>query len=143
MPQPKPSLADVYAAIELKQLRRHRHVRTTGIFSLPADAVSVDWAVVSHAPATEVMTVTVFNCSVLGPKTPVAPGPLTISLDPNWSTHNANSVGPGQPFEHGFFYEVVIESNDLRLLPTAMIWLDRGNTVIPGTSIQPADWVEV
>jgi hypothetical protein len=119
-----------------------RHVLTSGLFGLPANAQSVDWMVLNDSPGAEAIRVTVFRAGV-GPKTDVAPGPLTLTVNSMASTHNANSVGPGQPFVHGFYYEVVLETNDRRVLPSVHVWQDRANTVIPGTLISPATFVEV
>ena len=116
--------------------------RSSGLFSLPANAKSVDWMIVNDTTTTQTMRVTVFKCGV-GAKTAVAPGPLTVTLNPNFSTHNANSVGVLQPFVPGFYYEVVVESNDRRVLPGVHVWQDNANTVIPGTLIPAADFVNI
>ncbi|MDN5781305.1 MAG: hypothetical protein L0H23_04650, partial [Luteimonas sp.] len=63
-------------------------------------------------------------------------------LAPRASTHNANSVGPGKPFNEGGSYEVVIEGSP-RLTPSANVWQDMGNTIIPGTAIPPGAWVRI
>lgn len=119
-----------------------RHVLSSGLFALPANAQSVDWMVVNDSPSSQPIRVTVFRAGV-GPKTVVAPGPLTLTVNSMASTHNANSVGPTQPFVHGFYYELVVETNDRRVLPSVHVWQDHGNTVIPGTLISPGTFVEV
>jgi|SRR5215211_2203367 len=119
-----------------------RHVLTSGLFGLPANAQSVDWMVLNDSPAAETIRVTVFRAGV-GAKIVVPPGPLTLTVTSMASTHNANSVGPGQPFVHGFYYEVVLEANDRRVLPSVHVWQDHGNTVIPGTLISPGTFVEI
>ena len=98
--------------------------------------------VLNDSPIHQTFRVTVFKAGV-GPKTPVAPGTLTLTLAANAVTHNANSVGLGKPFVPGFYYEVVVEADDRRLLPSVHIWEDHGNTVIPGTLISPRTFVEV
>jgi hypothetical protein len=37
----------------------------------------------------------------------------------------------------------VVETDDLRVLPSVTIWQDAGNTVIPGTLISPGTFVQV
>ena len=119
-----------------------RHVLTSGLFGLPANAQSVDWMVLNDSPSAQPIRVTVFRAGV-GPKTVVAPGPLALTVNSLASTHNANSVGPTQPFVPGFYYEVVLETNDRRVLPSVHVWQDHGNTVIPGTLISPGTFLEV
>jgi len=114
---------------------------SSGLFSLPANAVSVDWAVVNDSPSPQTVRVTVYKIGIgVGPKSPVAPGSLTVTVSPNEATHNANSVGATKPFVPGFYYEVVVEASDPNVLPTVHIWQDLGNTVIPGTRIGPTDF---
>lgn len=113
---------------------------SSGLFGLPAEAQSVDWMVINNSTTPQVITVTVFKLGV-GPKVPVVPGPLTLTVNAGESTHNANHVGFGEPFEPGFYYEVVIERADPNVLPSVHVWEDHGNTVIPGTLIPPGSWV--
>ncbi|MGE5049854.1 MAG: hypothetical protein ACM3PC_14845 [Deltaproteobacteria bacterium] len=115
---------------------------SSGLFSLPANAKSVDWMVINDAQAAQTFTVTVYKCGA-GPKTVVAPGPLSQTLKPGVASHNANSVGPGKPFEPGFYYEVVVDRDDHRLLPSVAVWSDFGNSEIPGTLISPAAFVGI
>jgi len=115
---------------------------SSGLFSLPANAVSVDWAVVNDSPSPQTVRVTVYKLGT-GPKTAVPPGSLTVTVSPNEATHNANSVGAAKPFVLGFYYEVVVEASDRNVLPTVHIWQDLGNTVIPGTRIGPTDFKRI
>ena len=114
---------------------------TSGIFSLPANAASVDWAVINDGTQPMQVRVTVFKCPVGQPKTVVAPGPVTVTLNPNATTHNANSVGLNQPFTPGFYYEVVVESNSPSIHPSVQVWSNNANAVIPGTLIGHGDFV--
>jgi hypothetical protein len=116
---------------------------SSGLFVLPQNAASVDWAVVNDTKVAQTFRVTVYKGGVGVGKIATAPGPLTQTIAPDFVTHNANSVGPGQPFQTGFYYEVVLESNDRALLPTVNIWQDHGGTVIPGTTIVPGDFVPI
>jgi len=115
---------------------------SSGLFSLPANAKSVDWAVLNGGVIAQQFRVTVFKCGIGSAKVPVPPGPLTETINPGFTFHNANSVGPGKPFAAGFYYEVVIENNDTRLHPMVEVWQDFGGTVIPGTLIPSGVWVQ-
>lgn len=116
---------------------------SSGLFSLPGNAVSVDWAAVNNSPGAQQIRVTVYQCGIGVAKTPVAPGPVTVTLQPNFTTHNANAVGPNGPFKHGFYYEVVLETNDRAVLPMVNVWSDQGGTLIPGTLITARDFLHV
>jgi hypothetical protein len=122
---------------------RFRYKLSSGLFLLPQNAASVDWAVVNDSKHPQTFRVTVYKGGVGMAKTATPPGPLTQTINPDFVTHNANSVGPGQPFQMGSYYEVVLESNDRALLPTLNIWQDHGATVIPGTTIVPGDFVRI
>lgn len=114
---------------------------TSGLFSLPANAASVDWMVVNDGSQPTSVTVTVFRYGVNQPKVPVAPGPLTVTVNPGQATHNANSVGVGKPFVPGFYYEVVVESTSSSLHPSVQIWADMGGTAIAGTLLPPGEFI--
>ena len=120
---------------------RFRYKLSSGLFLLPQNAASVDWAVVNDSKQPQTFRVTVYKGGVGMVKTETPPGPLTQTIDPNFVTHNANSVGPGDPFQIGFYYEVVVECNDRSLLPSVYVWQDHGATVIPGTTIVPGEFV--
>ena len=122
---------------------RFRYKLSSGLFLLPQNAASVDWAVVNDSRQPQTIRVTVYKGGVGVAKTETPPGPLTVTINPDFVTHNANSVGPGQPFQMGFYYEVVVECNDRSLLPTVCVWQDHGATVIPGTTIGPGDFVPI
>jgi hypothetical protein len=116
---------------------------SSGLFALPANAKSVDWAVVNDSPIIQVVRVSVYRCGVGAAKTLSPPGPISETLSPNFVFHNANSVGYEKPFTPGFYYEVVVETNDRRVLPSVMIWQDTQATAIPGTLITAGDFVNV
>ena len=120
-----------------------RYKLSSGLFLLPQNAASVDWAVVNDSKQPQTFRVTVYKCGVGMVKAETPPGPLTQTIDPNFVTHNANSVGPGDPFQIGFYYEVVVECNNRSLLPSVYVWQDHGATVIPGTTIVPGDFVAI
>lgn len=112
------------------------HRRSSGLFSLPADAKSVDWVVVNRSARPQRFRVTVYHASPDGMEV-VSPGPVGDRLQPGESFHNANSIAPRGPFRRGFYYEVVVELDSLEVLPTVTVWRDRVNTGIPGTRIGP------
>jgi hypothetical protein len=116
---------------------------STGSFGLPRNAMSVDWEVINNSTVTQTVTVTVFRVPGAGPKTIAPPGPLTVTIAPGEALHNANSVGPGLPFEPGFDYEVVLDTSSPNVLPRLDMWEDFGNTVIPGTLIPAGSWVSM
>jgi len=120
----------------------YRYVLSSGLFGLPANAQSVDWMVLNDSPMAQTIRVTVYRAGV-GPKTPVAPGALVLTLAPNAVTHNANSVGAAKPFVSGFYYEVVVETNDSAVLPSVHVWQDHANTVIAGTLISPGTFARI
>ena len=115
-------------------------LRSSGLFGLPATAHSVDWAVVNNSSVPQTFTMTVYESGV-GLKTAVAPGPLTFTLAPGETTHNANSVGI--VFNIGFYYEMVIESATTDVMPSVTIWDTSIAQVIPGTLISPGTWVRL
>jgi len=117
------------------------HTLSSGLFSLPANGVSVDWAVSNSSAVNRTVRVTVYRHGTGVPRAVVAPGALTITLAPTETTHNANGVGT--VFQRGFYYEVVVETNSLRVLPIVHVWEDTGNTVIPGTLIPSGSWVRL
>ncbi len=121
-----------------------KHMLTSGPFQLPTAAVSVDWALINESTTTQAFRVTVFQYSVgIGmAKTVVPPGAIIDTLDPGFATHNANSVGPNLPFQLGFYYEVMVECDDLSILATVQVWDASANT-IPGTTISSGDFIEI
>lgn len=137
-----PGLADQPVRAPAAAKACYRYMLTSGLFGLPGNAQSVDWMVVNDSPFAQTFRVTVFKLGV-GAKTAVAPGTLTLALAANEATHNANSVVVGKPFVPGFYYEVVVETDDLRLLPSVHVWQDHANTVIPGTLISPGTFVRI
>jgi hypothetical protein len=116
---------------------------TSGVFGLPAEARSVDWAVLNNSPDSQRVRVTVYRVSSAGPKTTVWPGVLTFVVQPGRLFHSGNTVGPTAPYAPGMTYEVVVELNDRRVLPTVTVWSDAANTVIAGTRLGPRDFVEL
>lgn len=120
-----------------------RYLLSSGLFGLPGNAASVDWAVVNNSLHTETFIVTIYQGGVNMQKTVIPPGALSQTLDPDYVTHNANSVSPNDPFGPGFYDEVVVETNTRRVMPTVMVWEDQGGTVIPGTTLLPGNFVRI
>ena len=119
-----------------------RYVLSSGLFGLPVNAQSVDWMLVNNSRSIATVRVTVFRAGA-GQKVVVPPGTLVVNVDSGATTHNANHAGAGQPFVPGFYYELVVETNDRRVLPSVHVWQDHGNTVMPGTLISPGSFVEI
>jgi hypothetical protein len=109
---------------------------------LPGNAVTVDWAVLNNSLTAQQIQVTVYQCNVGATKTMVGAA-VTVTLQPRATTHNGNSVGPSGPFKHGFYYEVVVESDDRFALPMVGVWSDLGGTQIPGTLITAGQFVSL
>lgn len=117
---------------------------SSGLFAVPENAKSVEWAVVNNSAVPRAVRVTVYRHLIGFPRAIVVPGPITVTLAPNEITHNANSVGSGEPFELGPYYEVQLESNNLRVMPIVDIWGGFNNTTaIPGTRIPARSWVRI
>jgi len=114
---------------------------SSGIFSLPANARSVDWQLLNNDTTPQTVTVTVYETWIGREKEVVAPGPVTVTLPPGHTTHNANSVPT--IFQVGHSYEVVVTGGSPKVLPVVMVWSDMGNTVIPGTQIHAGEWMRV
>lgn len=119
----------------------YSHVLSSGTFALPTGAKSVDWMVLNDSPNPQQIRVTVYKVLIGTTKTVVPPGPTTSTVAPNSATHNANSVGT--VFTIGGTYEVVVETNDKRVLPSVDVWSTTGAVIIPGTHLSPADFSEV
>lgn len=121
----------------------YKHVLSSGLFLVPENAQSLDWVVVNNSPKTQTFRVTVYRGNIGALKTAVLPGSLEFTLEPGFTMHNPNSVCTGCPFEMGFYYEVVVETNNLKVMPTVTVWSDLGAAVIPGTTILPGNFVEI
>jgi hypothetical protein len=122
----------------------YKYVMSSGLFLLPGDAQSVDWAVINNSKTDQAFRVTVYKGNIGASKTTVAPGSLEFTLKPGFTSHNANSVGaPPLPFQVGFYYEVVVETNSSDVLPTVTVWKDHAARMIPGTTILPGNFVEI
>ncbi|MGH3627720.1 MAG: hypothetical protein ACRESC_04190 [Gammaproteobacteria bacterium] len=119
---------------------------SSGPFLVPQESGgSVDWDVVNDSNETQTVTVTVYQLMIAGgPKQVAAPGPLTVTLAPGETIHNANNISPDGPFMSGVYYEVVVNSSGPDILPMLDIWQTNGGySVIPGTSIPAGSWVKL
>jgi len=114
----------------------YKHVLSSGLFLLPtSNAASLDWVVVNNSQKSQTFRVTVYKCNLGALKT--ALDLVESTLDPGYSYHNANT------YPHGFYYEVVVETNNLKVMPTVTVWSDSSAAVIPGTTILPGNFVEI
>ena len=114
---------------------------SSGLFGLPGNAQSVDWMVVNNSAVNQTITVTVWRHGIGIPRAAVPPGTLTLTQAPTETTHNANSVGPGLPFQVGFYYEVEVTTAHRNVLPSVHVWPSHFNDPIPGTLIPAGSWV--
>ncbi len=115
---------------------------SSGPFTLPSGGALVDWYVLNDSTTSQNVSVTVFKIATQAAKTPVPPGTLAVTLAPGASTHNANSIGAGGPFQAVTYYEVVVESNSPDVLPIVNVLSSNGATV-PGTLIPSGSWVRL
>lgn len=120
-----------------------RMVLSSGPFGLPAEANSVDWVVLNESPDTQAIQVTIWRLGMGYPKAKLSPGTITLRLSPGVAAHDANPIGGGGTFQPGYYYEIIVAANDRRVLPTVLVWSDRGARAIPGTRIGPRDFVEL
>jgi hypothetical protein len=123
---------------------RFRHGFSSGVFGLPSNARVVDWVVLNNSTTDQTLRVTLYRTDFNARKAPVdPPGPMTITLEPGVTSGRAYSVGVSGELHVGRYYELVIEIDDPRLLPSVQVWDTEGATVIPGTLIPPGAFVEL
>lgn len=123
--------------IDLGSVRRpeYRFTYTTGPFTLPQNTHSLDWGVLNNDSDAQKIRVTVFKCNLGAVKTVEPPGPLELTLQPDETTHNANSaVG-------GFFYEIQVEANSREVFPYAAAWPGAIGDPIAGTVTKSAEFI--
>jgi hypothetical protein len=120
----------------------YRFRLSSGLFSLPDGAASVDWVVVNEADGPRRFRVTVHRVGI-GLREVLAPGAVGGRLGPGEAFHNANSVEPEGLFRRGFYYEVIVEVDDRSVLPSITVWSDHRNTALPGTLIPAGAFVEI
>ena len=115
---------------------------SSGPFLVAPNAQSVDWALINDSSNPQPYRVSVYKWAVNQAKVVLAPGPITGTLAPGGSCHNANSV-PSE-FVPGFYYEVVVEANSPNVLPNVNQWSSHGATdFIPGTLIPAGSFVKL
>jgi hypothetical protein len=143
--KPEPGMLELSAldalpqsAVLDKQLSggfKHRY--TTGPFLLPENSGSLDWILLNNDSSPQKARITVYKCGIGSVKTPVAPGPLLVTLDPGKSTHNANT------YTEGFVYEVQVECSSHLLFPSVSVWPGNFGVVIPGSTITAGQFLRV
>jgi len=106
---------------------------SSGLFSLPENAQSLDWSILNSSDDTQEVKVTVYVFA--NERKAALPGPIITVIEPNNTYHNANT------YSYGPYYEVVLETNSLKVLPNVSVWSNNQNAVIPGTRIGPNDFV--
>lgn len=109
---------------------------------MPPTAAAVDWVVLNRGIISETFQVSIFRLVIGAPKVLIPPGILSFTINSDESMHNANSVGTtGQPFTPGFSYEVVVETDNMDVLPSVHVWSGfSGDTYIASTRIGPTDF---
>jgi hypothetical protein len=126
------------AAAQAQQLQ---YALSSGPFTVPDGATSIDWMVINDSSKAQEITVTVYEYLIGTPRTVTQPGPVTFKLDAFSGTHNANSVGI--VFQTGAAYEVQVETNSLLVLPMINAWQGSAPPAIPGTLIPSGAWVRL
>ena len=100
--------------------------------------------VLNNSTTDQTLRVTLYQADFNARKEPVdPPGPLTLTLQPGVTSGRAFSVGVKAELHIGRYYELVVEMDDARLLPSIQVWDTEGATVIPGTLIPPGAFVEL
>jgi len=130
-----PSVMDLSSKVRLAGKGSYQFKYTTGPFSLPLDAHSIDWAALNNDCAQQTIRVTVFKCVTGHVKAAEPPGPLEITLDPGESTHNANAASGG------FLYEIQVECNSQLVFPYASAWSGAIADPIPGSVVKSAEFL--
>jgi hypothetical protein len=125
------------AVLEKQALGKYKQRYTTGPFLIPQNSGSLDWILLNNDTTQQKARVTVFKCPIGAVKTPQAPGPLVVTLDPGECTHNANE------YPEGFVYEVQVECSSQLLFPYVSIWPANFGVVIPGTGINSGMFVRL
>ena len=114
---------------------------SSGPFNLPEDGAAVDWVMLNTGSSPADVTVTVYRYGIGIPRTIVAPGAVTMTIDPLSAVHNANDIP--STFEHGYYYEVVVETDSAAVRPGVHVWKDDVARVIPGTLIPSGSWTRL
>jgi hypothetical protein len=120
----------------------YSYTLSSGLFQIPQNAASVDWAVVNDATSAQTFVVTVYKAVLGAAKQLLMYAGATETLNAGVSTHSANPVGAGKTFDPGFYYEVVLQSNDKAVLPTVAAW-DSGGRVVAGTRVGAGEFVSI
>jgi hypothetical protein len=115
---------------------KYKFKYTTGPFTLPQNAQSIDWDVQNNDPKPQKIRVTVFKINILDLKTVEKPGPLEFVVDPGFSINNANKA------DAGLIYEIQIECNSQLIFPYACAWPGQIADPIPGTVIKSAEFIQ-
>ena len=110
--------------------------RSSGIFSAPKKAMSIDWTALNgNAMTSHWIRVTVYRCPVGATKVAIA-GPTAFFLDPKVSAHQEVPL----PGNHSDYYEVFFEDEDLNINPSVQLFRKYPDDVIEGSLIAPGDF---
>jgi hypothetical protein len=130
------------SAVNASPAAAYTHALSSGTFILPPNAKSVDWEVLNDSPSAQSIRVTVYKVLISAPKTVVVSA-TTATIQPNAAYHDANSVSSTGVFRLGATYEVVVELNDLHVLPVVDVWSQHFAELIPGTHIAPPQFSQI
>ena len=114
--------------------------RSSGLFSAPKDATSLDWAVMNGGSGPHWIRVTTFKCPAGAAKIAIA-GPTAVYLNTMFTAHEAVTLSGGKPDRKSVYYEVVLEDEDLSMHPSVQVFRKYPTDVIAGTLISPGDFV--
>src|SRR3977135_648243 len=89
------------------------NARSSGLFSAPADAKFIDWAVMNGGIVGHWIRVKVYKCPVGAAKIAIA-GPTAVFLNARVAAHEAVSLSADRT---SIYYEVVVEDEDMRMQP--------------------------
>lgn len=117
----------------------YKHIFSTGPFGLSPGTHSLDWTVLNNTSETQRIRVSIYMLLSGQPKSQLES--LEHEVKAFSTKHNANGENGG--FIVGGKYEVVLETNDERVLPSVEAWSSNSATIIPGTRISPRDFVEL
>jgi hypothetical protein len=109
---------------------------SSGIFALPPRSVCRLDRVEQQRD--QQWRVTAFACPIGAAKHQFTQVPSRSLSRRGTPPTNANSVGVGQPFEPGMPMEIVVQVNDLKMLPTIEAWEDRAPPSSSASESAPA-----
>ena len=114
------------------------NIRSSGLFSVPRDATSIDWSVINGGIIGHWIRVKVYKCPAGAAKIAIA-GPTAVFLNATFTAHEAVSLTARNK---SIYYEVVVEDEDMRMHPSVQVFSKYPSDVIAGTLITPGDFAQ-